>query len=226
MLSNQETIYAPKTEKFLCFNSKPAQLCCCCCFNVKIGSIIFSFLTLFGYIANLISAIKTGIPVNIIFWVLLLILFVIGVTYLFLSIYQRRADYAYYSYVIFMIDFCLLWIFLIIWIIVISIFSNWFFSYVPTEFRSQVITSYYIFLSIFFILSFTLRLHVLFIFYSFTRYAALGDWNAVNGDFTGFNNNLNIQLNSVVTGSVIPINSNITNQNTNQNFNQSNYKLK
>ena len=66
-----------------------------------------------------------------------------------------------------------------------------------------------------------LRLDILFIFYSFTRYAALGDWNAVNGNFTGFNYNLNIQLNSVDTGSIITINSNITNQNKNQNFNQS-----
>ena len=105
MLSNQKTIYVAKTEQFLCFSSKPAQVCYCCCFNVKIGSIIFAFLTLLIYLANLINAIYYKNSISIIIWVLLLINFGIGVIYLILSINHRRADYANYSYVIFMIDF-------------------------------------------------------------------------------------------------------------------------
>ena len=205
MLSNQETIYVANTEKFLCFSSKPAQICFC--FNVKISSIIFGFITLLGYLANLISAIYSKNSSGIIIWVLFLIYFGIGVIYLILSINHRRADYAYYSYVIFMIDFLLRSICFVVWI----------FYGVEGDGRSSVIVAYIIAFLIYVIL----RLDILFIFYSFTRYAALGDWNAVNGNFTGFNYNLNIQLNSVDTGSIIPINSNITNQNTNQNFNLS-----
>ncbi len=69
-----------------------------------------------------------------------------------------------------------------------------------------------------FIITLALEYYYAYIIYSFTRYITLGNWNAVEGDFSGIDNNIKAQLNSQGnnTESSISVNAN---NNQNNSFN-------
>ena len=204
MLINEESPYIKKTDTFLfCFKPKPELQCCC--ISIKLGSIVFSIIALIVGVVNTIQF--TQVSNNLIIYTsiysaILLLLVLAGNFFIISCTQNRRADYAYDGYMIFVFHF----IINLMGSILLIIFL---FIYVHTPINEVG------YLSLYYLIVLAIEVYSLFIFYSFARHVALGNWNAVEGDFVQNDNNLKTDLNIVTS-----------NQNLNVKTIQGNFKLK
>ena len=188
--------YVSRLEKFMCCCSFQglARYCCCGC-SLKVGVIIICVLGFLQISGLSLSFIGTTVLIPNI---LILIATFTGYLLVIISTCDLRVCLAYYGY---MILASLFWIKLAFYLAVIlvllissqSIPSNPTYTYV-----TALTITYYI---IYFLIDLGTYFYYLWVIFSFARYLALGDYNAINGVYPIIvhpNNNVVV----VVTGRV------------------------
>ncbi len=217
-MNTDNSEFSQKTENFLFFmkSNLATQFCCGC--NLKLGIIIIAILKLVMYISQFSYMYGTSYIVTI--YSLESVADIVSMGLLFYSTINRRVDFAYWGYFIVAVllyfkAFCCI-------LMTILLFSlmGYYSSYYQTS-----IYLYVIFVIIIFIITLALEYYYAYIIYSFTRYITLGNWNAVEGDFSGIDNNIKAQLNSQGnnTESSISVNAQNNQNNSFNNHDSGNY---
>jgi hypothetical protein len=137
---------------------------------------------------------------------------IVSMGLLFYSTINRRVDFAYWGYFIVAVSlyfraFCC---------ILMSILLFSLMRYYSSDDHTSVYL-YVIFAVILFIANLALEYYYAYIIYSFTRYITLGNWSAVEGDFSGIDNNIKAQLNSQVNNTDTSFSSNAQNNSQDNN---------
>ena len=189
MMNTDNSQYTQNTEKFLFFmNSNLATEFCCGC-TLKLGVIIISIVKLVMYLSQMISLSSSTYLVTV--YSLQSVADLVAMGLLFYSTISRRVDLAFWGYIIvavllyFRAFMCVLSTILLIFLSGSLPYGYYGYYYY-----------YIIIIIVMFIVVLALEYYFTYIIYSFTRYITLGNWNAIEGDFSGIDNNIKAQLNS------------------------------
>ena len=171
-IDNQK--YISRLDKFFCcftYNNL-ARFCCCGC-SLKVGVVIICIL---GFLEVLSMTISLKETYAIIPFSILTFANFIGYLLILISTFNLKVALSYYGYIILIVLF---WIKLLLYIAVALVLIIR--PIIISRYRLYYYTiSYFI---IYFVIELAIYYYYIWIIFSYTKFLALGDFNAINGIF-------------------------------------------